>query len=91
MARVLDDYKPPAYHGTEYPWDQWLNGKSWLLTKGEDFSCTVRSIGVSIRKAAKKRGLRISVTTYVDPATNKKEENSVVVRAWQEVILEGDK
>lgn len=82
MAKVLKDYKPPAYSTSEYPWDEWLNGETWLIVKGEDFTSTVRSMGVSIRKAAKKRDLGVSVTTYVDPKTHERMPEQLVVHAW---------
>lgn len=80
MAKVLKDYRPPSY-ASEYPWDQWLNGEQWLVTKGQDFESTIRSFSVSVRKAAAKRGMGVSVTTYVDPETHTKDENSLVIQA----------
>ena len=80
MAKVLKDYKPPAYHGTEYPWEKWLDGQVWLLTKGEDFESTTRSFQISARRAALKRGMAISMSTYIDPDTHEKCPDSIVVR-----------
>lgn len=81
MAKVLADYKPPAYHNSEYPWDEWLDGRCWLLEHGTDFTSTIRSMGVSIRKAAAKRGLLVSVTAYVDPKKNERDDEKIVVQA----------
>jgi hypothetical protein len=44
MARVDDsiDFGPRKPY-RRYPWDQWTNGETWVLTQGEDFDVTVDS------------------------------------------------
>lgn len=80
MATVLENFNPLLVKGSaEHPWDEWLNGKAWLLKKGEDYTCTTRSFIGNARGVAKTRGLTVSALTYIDPATNLKVEDAVVI------------
>ena len=66
MAKVIEQHVPRqrSWTQSQYPWDEWLDGRSWLLTQGEDFECTIDSMGIAIRKAAKARGLGSEVLTH---------------------------
>jgi hypothetical protein len=46
---------------TKYPWDEWLNGKIWLLTEGVDFSISITSMQSSVTNAARNRGLKVTM------------------------------
>lgn len=47
----------------DYPWNEWLDGSAWLLTRGEDFFCSIESFKTNIRRHAKERKIAISVLT----------------------------
>lgn len=47
-----------ASNGDDYPYDQWLNGEIWILTRGEDFKPTPNSFSGTIRSAALRRNGR---------------------------------
>lgn len=53
--------RPPIY-----PWDEWLDGSTWLLTKGEDFDIQIESMRQSIYNMARRRGGHARVSTTVD-------------------------
>lgn len=59
MARVVEDSAIETHTNNVYPWGDWLNGKTWELTKGEDFKCTMNSMRVQAYKHASKRGGRV--------------------------------
>ena len=42
-----------------YPWDQWANGRSWLLRLGIDYSVSTASFIRHARRVAAKRGCRL--------------------------------
>lgn len=52
---------------TKYPWDQWTNGKAWLLVRGEDFTCGVESLRSAIHQYATRHDLSV-VTRKPSPA-----------------------
>lgn len=43
-----------------YDWDNWLDGRRWLLVRGVDFSQAIRSFRGYAFTVAKQRGLRIA-------------------------------
>jgi hypothetical protein len=65
MPRVLDNF--PALKGqTRYPWDEWLDGRVWALTVGEDFNAKVNTLKANAQLQAKKRGGRIRTRLLED-------------------------
>lgn len=64
MATKLKSYTPKPNTGgrkPKYPWDKWFDGSPWRLRKGKDFDCTVSTMDDLARKAAAKRGHKVSV------------------------------
>jgi hypothetical protein len=53
MPRRLDAF--PASASSRYPWDEYLDGSVWELTRGEDFQCSVNSIQGAARAQANRR------------------------------------
>jgi hypothetical protein len=53
----------PGYgqRGSKYPWDEWLNGKVWLLVPGTDFDLSITSMQSSVTNAARSRGIKITM------------------------------
>lgn len=45
--------------GVKYPYDKWMDGSIWMITKGEDFTCTANSMRSALFSAAKERGLKV--------------------------------
>lgn len=45
MAKVLKkfDFTPRGPQAI-YPWSEWLNGKLWQLTEGEDYTCKTQTL-----------------------------------------------
>jgi hypothetical protein len=64
MADVLDELPEWARGGRreKYPYDRWFDGQVWLLHEGVDFEQDRRGMANRIRHAAKKRGLRVTVS-----------------------------
>ena len=48
----------PTSNGSQYPFDDWLNGEVWILTRGEDFKVRPTSFSGTIRSAAQRRNGR---------------------------------
>lgn len=42
-----------------YRWDEWLDGREWALTQGEDFDAAFKTFQSAAHGAAKKRGLKV--------------------------------
>jgi hypothetical protein len=62
MARLVAELPDPGRDGkSKYPWDQWLDGRVWLLEKGEDFRISVPSMQSSVTNAARARGLKVKM------------------------------
>jgi hypothetical protein len=67
MAEVVDELpkvngqlgRPPTY-----PWAEWLDGRVWKLTQGEDFSSKPRIFGNMARGSGARRGVKVE--TRVD-------------------------
>lgn len=45
--------------GRDYPWSQWLNGRIWELTQGEDFDVSSQDFQAICHRRAKARGQRV--------------------------------
>ncbi len=54
-----------------YPWENWLDGRVWLLVESKDFTCRPQSMRSQVRKAALAGGqqvtTRVSVPLVGDP------------------------
>lgn len=56
MAEQLEEW-PGLTTRAKYPWNDWLNGKPWLLTKAEDFpNTTIAAFRATVSNKAKERG-----------------------------------
>lgn len=67
MAEKLDNYQFSRHpHASKYPWDEWLDGSVWKLTKGEDFDVEPDSMTVTIYTTAKKRGHKVRTSKGPD-------------------------
>lgn len=53
MARKLDQF--PLSKAAKYPWDEYMDGNVWELTRGEDFDCSVTSMQGAARTQANRR------------------------------------
>ena len=74
MAEVLETL--PEWARTRgrkelYPYEQWLNGQRWLLTKGTDYLSDTKACMATIRRAANSRGLKVSLSTNTQGGSNK--------------------
>lgn len=60
----LDDTKPKPGNRfkTYYPWEKWFARKRFTLVYGRDYNCTPAGMIVNLRYAAKRRGVRLSIT-----------------------------
>jgi hypothetical protein len=61
MARKLDQF--PLSNAARYPWDEYLDGSVWELTRGEDFDCSLRSIQGAARNQASRRNGSLRMRT----------------------------
>lgn len=59
MARVIEEF--PRRPSTQLlPWSDWLDGRVWELTQGEDFDEPVEKMRVAARRAANIRNTGIT-------------------------------
>jgi hypothetical protein len=67
VAEVVDEL-PEALGRTgrsaSYPWDEWLDGRVWRLTRGEDFHSKPRYFGNMAQVSGARRGVKVE--TRVD-------------------------
>lgn len=69
MGEVVDyDWNDRPYRGrpTKYPWDEWLNGQTWQLTRGVDFTLDDSSLRAAVSSAANKRNRQARVAKVSD-------------------------
>jgi len=57
MAKVLKEHVFGIRSG--YPWDKWLDGRTWQMTEGVDFKCTVASFQHAAMVRARMKGGRV--------------------------------
>lgn len=50
-------------HGARYPWDEWLKpgSRDVVIVRGEDYRGRSHGMASTIRQAARKRGLSVSL------------------------------
>lgn len=60
MAKVVESL-PSRNRTSPYPWDEWLDGRVWCLTEGEDFGPSSGSFRQMVYTAGKRRGLAVTV------------------------------
>lgn len=60
MAKIDSDFD----FATRYPWNQWLDGKTWRLTPGVDFVVEIPVFrSIAYKAASRRRGI---VSTAID-------------------------
>lgn len=76
MAEKLDKFEfLKRGFAPKYPWDTWLDGSVYRLTRGEDFQCKVSSMRSAARQIAFRRGLHIRTSVS---------DNSLTIQAYSE-------
>ena len=68
MARIIEDsaLTGPARRKASYPWDEWLDGQTRELVRGEDFTINTSAFARSAYAAAQMRGKRARITVMDD-------------------------
>jgi len=66
MAHQVPEFK---HRRGKYPWDEWLNGAIWVVTKGEDFDCQTDSFVAALDYACKTRKLKYQTSIDGDNVT----------------------
>jgi hypothetical protein len=64
MAEIVKGFKFERAKRSSYKWDEWLNGKTWRLVRGVDFTSTLWAFRTALYNAAKARGL--TAQTHLD-------------------------
>lgn len=64
MAERLNDELPTPGRRRRYPWDEWLDGSTWLLEHGEDFTVAAETMRVMVYQNATKRGLKVTTELH---------------------------
>lgn len=59
MAEVVDSMGPR--NGGEHDWDVLLDGRRRKLVRGRDYDCTEAMMADRVKKAAKRRGVKVSI------------------------------
>lgn len=68
MAKVVEGDLPLDGRASKYPWEQWFDGRTWELTKGEDYNVQNENMRSATYIAAKRSGKRVSISV-VDETT----------------------
>jgi len=58
MSKVLKEFLF-TNNPLKYPWDKWLDGRTWQLTQGKDFKCTAKAFGSIASSTARKKGGKV--------------------------------
>lgn len=64
MPEILKDFDFGAGNSGGYPWDEWFNGSTLLLVKGEDFKSSVEGFRSTAQENARKRGLKLETRVH---------------------------
>jgi len=64
MAQKLENFD----FGTQYPWDEWLDGDAWEITPSDVIGDNLSRFAGTARTQAKKRNLKLR--TRSNPAGN---------------------
>lgn len=74
MARKLNEFpKDKAEAKTQYPWERWLDGNVWKITKDDDFEIQLDTFMSKVYFEASERDLIVRV---------KLQDTSVIVQAY---------
>jgi hypothetical protein len=85
MATKLQDFEPlPQGRPPDYPWDQWLNGETWEIVHGVDFTCTMNSMETSIRRTAAKSLLKDAKGKEYRISVHRKDAKTFVITRRKE-------
>lgn len=74
MAKKLKNFEFRTNARDSMPWEEWLDGNIWQLTKGEDFDRSVESIRSGAFVKAKAMGLKVRTSV---------KENTIVIQAYK--------
>ncbi len=77
MREVKHKFTRNAGGNAKYDWDTILNGKTWELVQGEDFTMAPRTFVAHCHGTAKRRNLKVRTHTDL-------EANKVIVRAYKD-------
>ena len=70
MAHVVKARPMPSITQRHlFPWDEWLNGHTWVLTRGEDFHSRPEYMMERVRSYANRAGFDVEVTRKGDEIT----------------------
>jgi hypothetical protein len=64
---------------TKYPWDKWLDGRTWELRKGRDYESTLESLRGRASRAASQRGKKVKTRIIRDGRGE-----GIAIRAYEE-------
>ena len=59
-STVVD--KMPPKGRRKYPWDEWFDGRTHMLTKGEHFHCKPETMAHAARDAGRRRKLDVDAS-----------------------------
>jgi hypothetical protein len=61
MAEIVDDavWGAAKRSVSRYPWEEWCDGRTWVLVRGEDFSCQVKSMQNTVNVHAFRAAIQI--------------------------------
>lgn len=60
------DRTSPRGHKPKYPWDEWMDGATWLIKEGEDFSISTASMLRSLHVRAWRHGYFVETGCWPD-------------------------
>jgi hypothetical protein len=63
--RLIDDLPPRSSRRHRYDWDLLFDGKLRELEAGIDFDCRPSSLAVTMRRAASRRGMTVTIHSYL--------------------------
>lgn len=71
MATVVKQFDGWIRGGNtnKYPWEQWTDGRVWVVTRGEDFTAAIGSFAMSCYQRAHRDGRRVRIRKNEDEGT----------------------
>jgi len=80
MATVVEQLPHPGGRRPpgEYPWDEWLDGQTWVLQQGVDYTVATRAMRAYAYRAGRARDLTVSTVRGDD-------DTSLTIRAKRPV------
>lgn len=66
MGQRIDSFTNKPRTQGKYPWNEWVDGSIWRITRGVDFTARMSSMRSHLYGEAYRRGMRVGISEISD-------------------------